>query len=250
MCSPYSGTLLFIFLDTEAPCGVERVYKEILPLSIILLMFAIAFYAGPLVQTNPNGEMISHWNFSGQPDGYISKPVGLYLLPVLALVIYAGLLLIPRIEVYQDNFAEFSQQFWGFKVILVFVMGVIYIASLLPNMGYWTAGDPLIIIVPAVSMLFFYVGYMLNFTKRNYFIGIHTPWTLADEKVWEKTNRLGGKMFWVCGALALVSLVSPADLRLWIVLLPVVLTAIAASVYSLLEYRKTKQMHEAKRGRK
>jgi uncharacterized membrane protein len=180
----------------------------------------------------------------------MDKSVGLYLLPLLTLIIYCALLLIPKIEVYQKNLEEFSQQFWGFKVVLVFAMGVIYVASLLPNLGYWQDSDPLIIVIPAVAMLFFYVGYMLNFTKRNYFIGIRTPWTLADEKVWDRTNKLGAKLFWICGALALVSLVAPGDLRLWIVLLPVILAAVITSLYSLLEYRKTKRMHEAKRRKK
>lgn len=227
-----------------------KVYREILPLLIIALMFAIAFYVEPMLQTNDKGEIISHWNFAGKTDGWMSKSVVLYLIPLLTLVLYMGLLLIPRIEVYQKNLEDFAQQFWGFKVILVFVMGVIYVASILPSLGYWRSVDPTIIIVAAVSMLFFYVGYMLNFTKRNYFIGITSPWTLADEKVWERTNRLGAKLFWVCGALALVSLISPSDLRLWIVLLPIVVATIVVYVYSLVDYRKTRHIHESRRGRR
>lgn len=216
-------------------------HREILPLAIIALMFAIAFYADPMVNTNEAGKMIVHWGFDGKADGWAGKAVGLYLLPALTLVLYLGLMLIPKVEVYKKNLEDFAGQFWGFRVILVFVMGVIYVATLLPNLGYWGAMDPVVIIVPAIAMLFFYVGYMLNFTKRNYFIGVRTPWTLADEKVWDKTNRLAGRLFWVCGALALVSLVAPGDLRLWIIVLPMVLVAIAVSLYSLLEYRKTKR---------
>jgi len=221
------------------------VYREILPVSIIVLIFALAMYAEPMVKTNEKGEMMGHWGADSNVNGYVSKTVGIYLIPIVTLIVYLGLLVIPKIEVYKQNLEDFADQFWGFKVVLVFVMGVIYVATLLPNLGYWKSTDPIIIIVPAISMLFFYVGHMLNFTKRNYFIGVRTPWTLADEKVWEKTNKLAGKLFWICGVLALVSLVSPSDMLLWLVLLPIVLIAIFASLYSLWEYRKTKHEHAA-----
>lgn len=215
-------------------------YREIFPVLIIVLMFSIAIYSEPRVMTNDRGEMPGHWNFAGKADGYVNKTVGIYLLPVIALILYLSMLVIPKIEVYQKNLEGFDQQFWGFRVVLVFVMGAIYVATLLPSLGYWGNIDPVWIMVPAIALLFFYVGYMLNFTKRNYFIGVRTPWTLADEKIWEKTNHLASKLFWICGVLTLVSLISPADFRLWIILLPVVLAAIIATLYSLYEYKKAK----------
>lgn len=220
--------------------------EEMLPASIIALMFAIGFYAYPLVQVNGQGQVISHWGIDGTPNGWADRATGVFLVPVMALIIYLALLIIPFIEVYRKNLEDFKQQFWGFKVILVFVMGVIYLATLLPNLGYWRGFDPIIIIVPAVSLLFFYVGHMLNFTKRNYFIGVRTPWTLASEKVWEKTNHFAGRLFWICGALALVSLATTGDARLAIIVLPAVLTAIIASLYSLWEYRKTRRTQREK----
>lgn len=214
--------------------------REILPMLIIALMFAMAFYAAPLVQLNEKGEMIGHWGLDGQPDGMVTGFIGIYLIPVLTLIFYVAFLVIPKIEVYQKNIEHFADQFWGFKVVFVFVMGVIYVATLLPNLGYWGATDPTLIIIPAIGLLFFYVGYMLNFTKRNYFIGIRTPWTLADEKIWEKTNKLAGQLFWVCGILAFVSLIAPGDVRLLIIIVPVIFVAIFVCLYSLYLYKKTK----------
>ncbi len=226
--------------------------KEFLPALIVVLMFALAFYVEPRVEVNERGEMQGYWNIGGQNPGFVNKTLGLFVIPVLAAIFYVSLLVIPKIEVYQQNLEEFKQQFWGFKVILVFVMAAIYVSTLLPALGFWGKVDPVWIVVPAVAFLFFYVGYMLNFTKRNYFIGVGTPWTLANEKIWEKTNRLAGRMFWICGVLALVSLVTPSDFLLWMLLLPVVLLAIVASLYSLWEYKKTKgeQKNAAKSAKK
>ena len=49
--------------------------------------------------------------------------------------------------------------------------------------------------VPAIGILFFYIGTILKYTKRNWFVGIRTPWTLSSDVVWEKTHKLGGKLF-------------------------------------------------------
>lgn len=221
--------------------GRDIMNREILPILMILLMFAIAYYVTPLVQANESGQIIGHWGINGQPNGMVNKFIGVYLIPVLTLIFYIAFLIIPKIEVYQKNIEHFSGQFWGFKVMFVFVMGVIYVATLLPNLGYWGQTDPMLIIIPAIGLLFFYVGYMLNFTKRNYFIGVRTPWTLADEKIWEKTNKLASRLFWICGALAFLALVAPGDARIWIVIGPVVLVAIFVCLYSLYEYMKLKR---------
>jgi uncharacterized membrane protein len=223
------------------------VYREMLPMLIILLMFAIGYYAEPRLLTNAQGQVMG---ISGSSDSWTAKAAAAYLIPLVTLVIYLGLLLIPKIEVYRKNLDDFSDQFWGFKVVLVFAMCAISLSALLPNLGYWNTTDPMIIVIPAIAMLFFYVGYMLNFTKRNYFIGIGTPWTLADERIWEKTNRLGSKLFWALGVVSLVSLVAPADSRLLIIMVLIGLVMIGLYAYSLGEYMKTKKVHDKRRKKK
>lgn len=206
-------------------------YKEILPVMVIVFMFAIAYYASPTVEAG------GYFGIAGK-GGVVPNSFAAYLLPLLALVFYLVFLIIPKIEVYRRNMEHFSSHFWGFRVVFLFAMGAIFVATIIPSFGYWKNFDPMPIIIFAVALMFFYVGYMLNLTKRNYFIGFSTPWAIADERVWEKTNRLGGKLFWICGILTFVALIAPSDVRLLIVVLPLVIGTIAVSVYSLLEYRK------------
>jgi len=220
------------------------VSREILPIAIIFLMFAIGFFASPFVHTGLQGQMVSHWASNGMADGWVDKSVGLYLVPCLAAFFYVIFLVIPKIEEHKKNVEHFADQFWGFKVIFVFMMAAIYIATLAPGLGLWGNFDPLYIIVPAIALLFFYVGHMLSFTRKNYVVGVYSPWSPEDERVWEKTNKLGSKLFWVGGALALVSLVAPIDVRVWIVLLPVIFATLCVYFYSLHEYRNTRRAHE------
>jgi len=52
------------------------------------------------------------------------------------------------------------------------------------------------------GLLFFYTGILCGNAKRNWFIGIRTPWTLSSEIVWERTHRIGGKLFKAAGVTA------------------------------------------------
>ena len=212
--------------------------RELLPICIIVLMFAIAIYAEPLVLTNYQGEVPVQWNAYGQATGWAGKAAALYLVPVLTAIFYAAFMLLPHIGVYRKEAEHFARQFWGFKVIFVFVMAVIYVAMLLPYLGLRGGIDPLYIIVPAIALIFFYVGYMLNFTHSGSAAGIDESRAAASERVWWKTNHFGGRLFWLCGALNLLALVAPADSRLWFLLLPLIFCALAIFAYSLHEYRK------------
>src|SRR5262249_19528698 len=54
------------------------------------------------------------------------------------------------------------------------------------------------------------LGSVLSVIRRNFWMGIRTPWTLADERVWDAPHRLGGRMFVVGGLVGLiVALVAP-----------------------------------------
>jgi len=46
-------------------------------------------------------------------------------------------------------------------------------------------------LLPALALLFFYIGVMLRHTKKNRFVGIRTPWTLSSDSIWDKTHHLG-----------------------------------------------------------
>ncbi|HZK61621.1 MAG TPA: SdpI family protein, partial [Anaerovoracaceae bacterium] len=60
------------------------------------------------------------------------------------------------------------------------------------------------VIVLLVGVLFAIIGNMMPKFKNNFFIGIRTPWTLANEEVWNRTHRLGGIM-WFFGGLVIIA---------------------------------------------
>ena len=43
------------------------------------------------------------------------------------------------------------------------------------------------------------LGNVLGKVRRNFWVGVRTPWTLADVRVWERTHRLAAWLFTVAG---------------------------------------------------
>jgi uncharacterized membrane protein len=72
--------------------------------------------------------------------------------------------------------------------------------------------------------------------QSNWFIGIRTPWTLSDNRVWEQTHQIGGFAFKICGAISLVGLIFPR-IAIWFLLIPLLGTAFGLILYSYLYYR-------------
>lgn len=64
-----------------------------------------------------------------------------------------------------------------------------------------------------------------------------TPWTLSNEKVWDKTHKIGGKLFKIAGIVALFGILFQKHV-VFFVLIPVLLVAIYTIIYSYLEYQK------------
>ncbi len=204
---------------------------EVIALSIVLLSFAIAIYFYPLLPE----KVASHWNALGEVDGYMSKFWGLFLMPVISIFVLALFVLIPRIDPLKANIEEFRKYFDGFIVLLMLFLLYLYLLTIFWNIG--ARFNMIQLLVPAFGVLFYYVGILTENARRNWFIGIRTPWTLSSEKVWEKTHRVGGKLFKIAGIIALIGVFFQSYALLF-VLAPVIFVAVYTVVYSFVEYQK------------
>lgn len=216
--------------------------KEIIPIGLIVLMFLAAFYLYP---TMPE-RMPVHWNAKGKIDGYGSRNAALFLLPVVNLVIYGLFLLIPKIAVFRENVKEFYGRFgFDFRTVIVVFFFVLYLATLMPPMGYsFNMGY---VVMPAVALLIFYMGYLMRHMKRNFFMGIRTPWTLSNDIVWKKTHDVGGRLFQVWGGIMLLVVIFvPSGYIMWFIMVPILAIVTFVFVYSYKLYQQEKGKGKAK----
>lgn len=205
----------------------------------IFLMIAAVFLLGVMVYPTLPEQVAIHWNLEGEPDDYGSRFYGVFGLPLLTLGIYLLLLFVPVIDPRRRNYPQFAKVYRWIKLGFVLFMLGLHLATLAYNLGYKIALDRLVF--PAVGLLFVLLGRGMPRIAPNYFVGIRTPWTLANTEVWSKTHRFGGKLFFWSGILLIGSTVLTSRVRFWLLLVLTIGTALATAVYSYLCFRQTER---------
>jgi uncharacterized membrane protein len=211
-------------------------YMKLKRIEVLSFLIVVAtFVAGVLVYPSLPERIASHWGAGDQVNGYMGKFWGVFLLPIIMLVISFIFLIIPRVDPKKQNIEKFSKYFNMFILAFLLFFSYIYSLTIFWNLGY---RFPLFqFMVPALAFLFFVVGIMIKHAEPNWSIGIRTPWTLSSENVWYKTHKLGGKLFQASAVISLLGITMPRY-SAWFVLLPIIISAIFLVLYSYLEYRK------------
>lgn len=204
---------------------------------IVLLMLVGATLAGLLLWNRLPDPMASHWGLNDEVNGYISKFWGVFLMPLITVGMFLLFLIVPNIDPLKANIAQFRDVFNLFIALIVAFMTYIYILSLRWNLGY-TDFAMSKAMLPALGILFFFVGYMFRKAKRNFFIGIRTPWTLSSDKVWDETHRFGSVLFMVSGVLAFMGSFFGEMIAFWFLFVPLIVSTLITVVYSYVLYQR------------
>jgi len=202
---------------------------------ISIIIIIVSFFVGIYFYPQMPNEMASHWNTKSEVDGYLLKFWGLFLMPLLSLGMYGLFLIFPKIDPLKENIKKFKKYYCGFISVMIVFLFYIYMLTIGANIGLeFNMG---MFFIPGLSLLFFYIGIMLEKSKRNWFIGIKTPWTLQNDEVWEKTHKLGGKLFKISAITILIGMFLPGYI-FWIIMVSAFSTAIIPIVYSYIVYKK------------
>ena len=174
---------------------ISKVLKQDwLILSLILLGFVLGAYFYPSLPD----KVPTHWNASGEVNGYGSKLFGAFGLPGISLGTYLMYLLLPYIDPKRKNYADFKSTYQFLKYLIILFFLGLEVMTLLIASGVMV--NKPIFIQLMISLLFILIGNVMGRFKHNYFIGVRTPWTLANEEVWRKTHRLAAPL-WVLGGI-------------------------------------------------
>ncbi len=202
---------------------------------ISVALIAVAILAGLLLWSRLPDPMPAHWNAAGEIDGYMSKFWGVFLLPIISIALAGLFLIIPNIDPLKANIAQFRATFNWFIVVFVVYMLYLYALTLFAALG--TSFNMTLMLLPAVGLLFIGTGYLMNGAKRNFFIGIRTPWTLSSDTVWDETHKLGSKLFILGGVVAILCAFL-GEAGIWIMLVAMLGAAFAPIVYSYVLYQR------------
>ena len=204
---------------------------------IVLILIIGATLAGVFLWSQLPDPMASHWDVNDQVNGYMSRFWGVFMMPLVLLGMFLIFLVIPQIDPLKANIAQFRGTFNLFIAFMVGFMTFVHVLTLLWNLGYTSFGiDDAIL--PAMGLLFIVVGSLLRKAKRNFFIGIRTPWTLSSDYVWDKTHKLGSVLFMLSGALAVIGGFFGGMVAFWMLMVPLLGSTVFLFVYSYVLYQR------------
>jgi len=203
-----------------------------------ILLAAVAISAG-FCAALPDRVPV-HWNLSGQVDRYGSKWEMLLLGPLMCVgwvTVMAALCLTRPIR---RRLAGLRPAIGRIVLAVLSMMLALHVVLLLMAAGVRV--DLLRVLALLLGGLMVVLGGGLKAIRRNVLVGIRTPWTLKSDMVWERTHRLGARLFVAAGAVCLVAgLLAPAWLCLVVLLSTLPVVAAAVTVYSAAAYRRLKE---------
>ncbi|MCS7225250.1 MAG: SdpI family protein [Armatimonadetes bacterium] len=175
-----------------------------------------------------------HWNIQGQVDGWGRKEWAAWLVPGLGLLWVGLIYLLPWLSPKHFKVDPFRQTF----NYVMLVTGLFFLFLQFPMIkGAFDHQFPTgRLVVAAISLFFAVLGNVLGKVRRNFWVGIRTPWTLASDTVWIATHRLAARLFFTVGLIsAVAALVGVPMVLLTIVLVVMPLVPV---FYSLILYKR------------
>ena len=187
-----------------------------------------------------------HWNWRGQVDDYGSPTMMAFGWPAITLGLAILLTGLPLLGPFRKNFDKFRITFGRICVtITVFLCGLQLVFLLAASGRQLRIGSSLCILI---GLLFAVLGNWMGKLRRNLYVGIRTPWTIANEVVWERTHRLGGKLMVAAGLISAVTGLFAGDSVCLVVLLSSLIGTVGVAViYSLVEYRRLGEVDDLSR---
>ncbi|KLU60879.1 immunity protein SdpI [Peptococcaceae bacterium CEB3] len=207
---------------------------QILSALIVVLMFALSLWAYPKLPAR----VPSHWNAAGEVNGYSTPFVGAFLLPAITVGVWLLFWLIPRIDPRKANYLLMNRVFWLISFVIVLFLGLLHSVTLLVALGLLRTGIVPVLIPAGIGLLFIVTGNYMGKVKFNYFFGIRTPWTLANEEVWYKTHRAVGPVWVIGGLIFLFSGFLPKQFAFPLILVVTLVLALGSIVYSYVLYQR------------
>ena len=168
--------------------------KKLLVITSLLTLLPIPI--GLLLWNRFPETMAIHWGFSGQPDGFASIPVAVFLPSLLMLLTHWFCVLVTSFDKGNQNRNRKIQTIVLWTIPVVCNISCFGLYALALGVEF----SPVLWTMVPMGLLFVLIGNYMPKTKMNYTIGIKVAWAYTSEENWNSTHRFAGKV-WVIGGI-------------------------------------------------
>jgi uncharacterized membrane protein len=178
----------------------NRIY-HILMILIVAVVFAVSLYA--YTSLPDDGRYPVHWSFTGEPDRFGSKLELVSIGPIVTGLIYGMAIVLPKLDPKRLNYSKFQREYMLIMLMIILAIAAVYFISIAAAFGVKVRVE--VWVPAAIGLMLIILGNYMSRLRQSWFVGIKTPWTLSNEKVWNKTHRFGGRVFVLMGLIMVLN---------------------------------------------
>ena len=211
-------------------------HKKTLIISTILCLLPILF--GVILWDRLPDPMPTHFSASGEPDGWSSKPFAVFFIPAFLAAMEWVCLLASSADPRRKNLSP---------KVLTLVLYIVPIVGLVANGATYAQAlgvtfNISLIMSALVGVMFIVIGNYLPKCRQTYTLGIKLPWTLANEENWNKTHRMAGPLWMICGVAQIVLAFCSGPVAAYGMMILVAIVILVPTAYSFLLAKKQGQI--------
>jgi uncharacterized membrane protein len=202
-----------------------------IPVSVVTVAIMAAASAYAITQLS-GAPIPIHWTLDGRVSDYQSPALVLFLLPAVTAVVSLVFAVLPRTA---PGGGGLDRSVRPYAVVWLGVIGLMAVLHLtLVGNALGAPFDVVRVTVIASGEFLALVGNYLPKVRYNSLFGVRTPWTLASERVWDRSNRVAGRWLMVAGLIAVAggALIQDRMLAVMALLIPALAAGLGAIVYS------------------
>jgi len=199
---------------------------------VLVITWIVAVFVYPALPER----VASHWNAFGLVDGYTGRWGGAFYIPLLVTFLTVILTYLPHLDPRHDNIKKFRQEYDRFILFLVLFLNWLYLFTLLWNLGYPIPIN--LFLAPALALLLMAMSQVMEHTQSNWLIGVRTPWTLSNDRVWKKAHQFAAKAYKIAAALIILTALGPQVVTTFVSVIAILGASLATVIYSYVLYQQ------------
>jgi uncharacterized membrane protein len=182
----------------------------------------------------------THWDMKGQANDYSAKWTLFLFGPGFMAATMVLFYFLPWLSPKQWQVDTFRSTYLYIMVVIISMLAYFAAISFWAALGHAANVDRAII--GGVCLLFALLGNVMGKVRRNFFIGVRTPWALANERVWNATHRFAAKTFVLGGVIGLI--LTAFGVKGWPPFAALMAGALVPAAYSLVVYKQLERRGE------
>jgi uncharacterized membrane protein len=198
----------------------------------------VAIILSAAVFSNLPPRVPTHWNIRGEVDGYGSPTFAAFFVPAIMVGMLLLFAVLPWLSPKQFEVDAFRSTYGFISFLIMVFLAYVHGLTLWAALGHKI--DVPRALLAGMLLMFGLMGNVLGKVRRNFWVGIRTPWTLANDRVWNDTHRLAARLFVAAGLLGIPLIILPIPLEfVFIIVISLIMAAaIIPAAYSAVHYKK------------